>query len=550
MTWKIMPRHVWVLAASSVLMPLAPASALVSISDAPTQNVSCVSGVCTPTAQRANLNTTDLAGMLASSSVTLNSGASALDINIASAFSWTSANTLTLDAARNVQFKAQVTAAGPGGVTILTNDGGSGGDLRFTPDGALNFWDLSSSLTVNGDAYTLVDTLPSLISAIHADRGGFFALTKDYNAFKVRVFSSSPISSFAGKLEGLGHTISNLAVTAEKQRRRPYFTGMIGTSTGTIRDIGLKNEAVESLFYAGGLVGENDGTIDGVHTTGSVTTDSNYSVYYSTGGIVSYNTGTVENSWSSAAVNSPYAGGGLVGYNSGAVANSYANGPVANDYFYSYSQGGGGGLVGYNSASGTITRSYAQGAVSGFDPVGGLVGENLGTVTLSHSSGTASGNAAGGFVGSNGGTISFSYSSGDAGGSISGGFAGLGGAFFACYATGASNTGGFVGEYSGGGIAQAYSTGTLQGSYYDVGGFVGIDGKPGTLTSVYWDTDLSGILNLGEGAGNIPFDAGIEGLSTAQMQGHLPPGFDPGMWARKAGVNNGLPYLRANPPAR
>ena len=43
-----------------------------------------------------------------------------------------------------------VVVAGPGGLTITTNDGGSGGDLLFGVKGHADFWDLSSSLIVNG----------------------------------------------------------------------------------------------------------------------------------------------------------------------------------------------------------------------------------------------------------------------------------------------------------------------------------------------------------------------------------------------------------------
>jgi len=71
--------------------------------------------------------------------------------------------------------------------------------------------------------------------------------------------------------------------------------------------------------------------------------------------------------------------GGLVGDNDGTIINSYATGNVTGD-------NGVGGLVGYNS-QGTISNSYATGNVTGtgYD-VGGLVGyvNNMASVTNSH----------------------------------------------------------------------------------------------------------------------------------------------------------------------
>jgi hypothetical protein len=84
-----------------------------------------------------------------------------------------------------------------------------------------------------------------------------------------------------------------------------------------------------------------------------------------------------------------------------------------------------------------------------------------------------------------------------------------------------------------------------------VGGLVGYDGSPpGSITNSYWDTDTSGITNLGQGAGNIANDPGITGLTTAQFQSGLPAGFDPKVWAEKSNIDDGFPYLLANKPVK
>jgi hypothetical protein len=96
-----------------------------------------------------------------------------------------------------------------------------------------------------------------------------------------------------------------------------------------------------------------------------------------------------------------------------------------------------------------------------------------------------------------------------------------------------------------GSVSDSYSTGTVSGPGY-VGGFVGQDG--GTIDDTYWDTTTSGIANLGQGAGNVSNANGIKGLTTAQLQSGLPSGFDPSVWAENAAINDGIPYLIANPP--
>ena len=115
--------------------------------------------------------------------------------------------------------------------------------------------------------------------------------------------------------------------------------------------------------------------------------------------------------------------------------------------------------------------------------------------------------------------------------------------------TGSNDAGGLVGD-NGATISFSYSTGTVTGAA-TIGGLIGDDeAQPGSITDSYWDTDTSGIMNLGQGAGNIANDPGITGLTTAQFQSGLPAGFDPTVWAENANIDDGFPYLLANPPAK
>ncbi len=146
---------------------------------------------------------------------------------------------------------------------------------------------------------------------------------------------------------------------------------------------------------------------------------------------------------------------------------------------------------------GTVSDSYATGAVSGDEYVGGLVGGNYTDATISDSYAT---------------------------GAVSG----------------SSYVGGLVGINSDATISDSYATGAVSGST-PVGGLVGDD--EGIITDSYWDTQTSGITDVTAGAGNIANDPGIAGETTAALSSALPSGFSSAVWGN---VNNQTtPYLLA-----
>jgi hypothetical protein len=172
------------------------------------------------------------------------------------------------------------------------------------------------------------------------------------------------------------------------------------------------------------------------------------------------------------AVNGDYVGG-LVGENYGSISNCYSTGSVggAEDYV--------GGLVGDNG--GAISNCYSTGSVSGTSYVGGLVGENGGDVTHCYSTGAVSGvYEVGGLVGYNWGNVTGCYSTGAVnGGSDVGGL--VGGNYYGsvsnCYSTGSvSGTADFVGGLAGynyyATVTNCYSTGNVDANDY-VGGLAG-----------------------------------------------------------------------------
>jgi hypothetical protein len=167
---------------STVVLPLlegllvsSTAQADVTISPAATQDMSCSGGVCAPTAASAVLNVNDLETLLASGNVevtTTGSGVQANNIVVSDALAWSAASGLTLDASQSVSIDKGIAVQGQGGLTLTTDDGGTSGTLAFGHKGRVTFASLSRNLTINGTAYTLVNTIQSLASAIAENPSG------------------------------------------------------------------------------------------------------------------------------------------------------------------------------------------------------------------------------------------------------------------------------------------------------------------------------------------------------------------------------------------
>src|SRR5947207_7232774 len=158
-----------------------PAQAGVDISTKATQNMSCANGVCSPSAKNAVLNVNDVTTMLAAGDLKITTGSGALDIHVKAPFSWANTSRLTLDAMRSITIDKAVVVAGTGALTLVTNDGGTGGDYWFPNGGSVTFWDLNSNLIINGTRFTLVNSISMLVNSKHRHTGRF-ALANNYDA--------------------------------------------------------------------------------------------------------------------------------------------------------------------------------------------------------------------------------------------------------------------------------------------------------------------------------------------------------------------------------
>ena len=197
--------------------------------------------------------------------------------------------------------------------------------------------------------------------------------------------------------------------------------------------------------------------------------------------------------------------------------------------------------------------------VRGDGPVGALAGQNSGTITRVHSTGSVYGHAhTGGLVGFNLGTVERSYSeaavtgvdSQDSGGPLwsvrTAGLVGLNqGTVRNSYATGAvrgaGHVSGLVGWNNAGGVVEnSYAAGSVTSTqdFPSTGGLIGW--QTARVTGSYWDTEATG-QSKGAGQGD---PGGAKGLTTKDMKALTAgnTGWDAAIW--DFGTNEEYPSLR------
>ncbi len=259
-------------------------------------------------------------------------------------------------------------------------------DSALTPDQPVcTGYELTADLDFNTDTTTDVSG-----EAVIDDKDAYWNGGSGWEPIGADSSGARYNTVFAGN----GHTISNLFINRSGSNDVGLF-GATGTSS-EVRMVGLVDANVTGQSYVGGLVGTGRGDISFVYITGSVSTGGGFGYI---GGLVGYYDAAgkaIAASYSTARVTTIYQNaGGLVGeLFSGTVLASYATGAVTATENV-------GGLVGYNR--GAVVGSYATGAVTGTTDVGGLVGyrSGSGSVTNSYWDTTTTGqaNSAGGGAG-------------------------------------------------------------------------------------------------------------------------------------------------------
>ena len=155
---------------------------------------------------------------------------------------------------------------------------------------------------------------------------------------------------FTGSYDGRGHTISDMFI----YRPTTNYVGPFGgCGAAIIVNVGMVNVDITGGFQVGGLVAHTGGIIGNSFTTGTVTGLSN-----TVGGLVGLSAGTTYNCYSTATVQGANFVGGLMGAlyyvagapNAIAIQNSYSTGHVTG------TGASVGGLLGDNG--GTVTNSF------------------------------------------------------------------------------------------------------------------------------------------------------------------------------------------------
>lgn len=464
----------------------------------------------TVAASGGDMTGTQLDTALASGNVTIQSTSGVAsgngDIHINDPVTW-SANTLTLEARRDININANL--GGSGSAALSLHFG-----LGDVAAGNMAVYRLASGVTVNlptgtnfstllgsdgvAKTYYVINSLGAVNSTSATDLQGMNGdLTQNYavgsnidasasinwnggNAF-VPVGNGS--SAYSGHFEGLGHSIAQLRVNRQADllglfgeisatgrvsniiMTAPAFTNndtgttehfgaIAGRNYGVIEHVRVLGGTVIGNVSVGGVVGTNAGTVRDARATADVGGKSS-------GGLIGTNlvNGIVEDSSAAASVNGVANVGGLIGANYAALSGLHASGNVVN------SEGAyAGGLIGYNE--GAISNSYALGAINGMLDTGGLIGKSTGTITSSYATGAVVGSGrVGGLVGTSMATLGASYASGNV-----------------RSASGTGMVGGLVGLNSGTINNNAYSTSLVSG-VTQVGGLVGRN--TGTITNAH-----------------------------------------------------------------
>jgi hypothetical protein len=277
----------------------------------------------------------------------------------------------------------------------------------------------------------------------------------------------------------------------------------------------------------------NRGTIQNLTVNGTVSSsapDGNY-----VGGIVGYNsyTGYITNVTSNVTVTAIGAGangcwnvGGIAGFNGCDTINKDSP-----DFDKPYTQGG------------FISQSINLGNVSGAEKVGGIAGENAGTIDqcvnrgdISGNNGSSSRNGVGGIAGRNGNNnVPVEY------GTIS-----------SCYNTGSVSVGsgkwlggltGFSNNFSV--IANSYDIGAIDPNQSSTGFYNPIVGGRDNFTDgkCVNNYSLEGLRHSSTSSPEIDYTVGIVTASKDFQDPNFPPKLGKDFKADTKGINNGYPIL-------
>ncbi len=297
----------------------------------------------------------------------------------------------------------------------------------------------------------------SELEAIKLSLTSYYKLMTDLNLSSTTYDGMVVTGTFMGTFDGDYHTITGLTIDSAGDNAALFGTTAVGSM---IKNLTLTNANVSGVNYVAPLVAMSLGDISNCHSSGVATGTTYVGGLFAAQHWDSVNA-SVSDCSSSTTVTGGERSGGLAGYAAQCVVdNCFATGDVN----VPDNSANLGGLFGMLSTNGVVTNCYATGAVSGFNRVGGLIG-NIYSASVSDSYATGNVIATGTeYVGGLAGQHNISTATN-------------------CYATGsvtatnadAARIGGLLGNSYCSSTTDSYATGNVSGGKQYVGGCVGYD---------------------------------------------------------------------------
>lgn len=199
---------------------------------------------------------------------------------------------------------------------------------------------------------------------------------------------------FTGSYDGNGFAITSLIIDRPSEENIGLFA-CLGWG-GVLKNVTLNMVSITGYANVGALAGKNDGKIANcsANAGGVFGISSSYSCV---GGLVGNNMGNIERCQTNVTTNGPQNSGGLAGnHENGTISQSFALGAVGGTSYI-------GGLIGYIGYGQTI-NCFAGGEVTGTEYVGGLAGYTYDALVINcYAAGAVTG------VSETGGLIGYDY---------------------------------------------------------------------------------------------------------------------------------------------
>src|SRR5215813_2739617 len=430
---------------------------------------------------------------------TLLSGTHAGDIFVDAHVSWSTGNSLTLSAFHDILFMSgtQVTNTGAGNLVLRADNTGTGqGTVIFDSGGHVDYTHSTGTVSIfynpSGSQTTKYQNPTNYICPPCPGGGGVFVQQSSQLTAYMLVNTAGDLDAVRTNQSGTYALGTNITLDPNQPFTPiPNFTGLFDGQGQTIANLTIAS-TTQNIGLFGTIA--SAGEVRNLNLTNvSVNSSVNSQLV---GTLAGTNAGTVSNVSATGIVQvaGGSTAGGLVGQNLGSISNSFASVDVGSPNVANLQVGG---LVGNNFA--TILSSVALGNVQAGNAsiAGGLVASNSvsGAITGSQASGNVivgAESVAGGLVGTSAGAITVSTASG------------------AVTSTGANSTVGGLAGSSTGTIADATASGTVtsNGANSTVGGLVGVSTgaimdstASGAVTSNGANSTVGGL--VGANGGNI-----------------------------------------------